>query len=86
MKYCDKNGLQCCHDMNVVSKKCLKPCFGVYADVTKVYEDYKTQFDSWNIISQSYKNFKNMFEANISYPKELHGKSKGSRGLKNESM
>ena len=47
----------------------------MYADVYKDY-DYKKQLDSWNIIGESYNRYKNMYETNISYPMEIHGKSK----------
>ena len=71
--FCDGNGLQCCHDVNVDRSKCLKPCFGVYADVSRVKDDYEKNFNSWETVGQKYKMFKNMFGDNISYPSDLHG-------------
>ena len=71
--FCDGNGLQCCHDVNVDRIKCLKPCFGVYADVSRVKDDYERNFNSWEMVGQKYKMFKNMFGDNIPYPSDLHG-------------
>ena len=72
-KYCDAKGMKCCQSVNIDRKKCLKPCFGVYADVSKNLDDYEKMKDSWNLIIEKYKIFKNMFLKNISYPPELIG-------------
>ena len=72
MKFCDRIGIKCCN-ANVIKKKCLKPCFGIYADVYSVHDEYQKSFESWDFVQQRYKAFKNLFE-NISFPKELDGK------------
>ena len=74
VEYCDREGLKCCNAVIIKKKKCLKPCFGIYADVYSIPEDYQKSIKSWDVVLQSYKDFKNMFGTNISFPQELNGK------------
>ena len=71
--FCDGNGLKCCQGVTVDKRKCLKSCFGVYADVSRVKDEYEKTFKNWEIVGQKYKNFKNMYGDNITYPPELLG-------------
>ena len=73
MTFCDRIGIKCCNSIFIKKKKCLKPCFGIYADVNSKHEDYQKSSESWGFVQQHYKMFKNMF-GNISFPQELNGK------------
>ena len=74
-KYCDHKGVKCFHNVNMDKRKCLEPCFGVYADVSNVTHGYEEKFKGWwNVVAERYGIFHNMFGEHISYPLWLSGK------------
>ena len=71
---CDIYGLECAENVFTKTRTCIKPCTGLYADVTKHNQDvYDEEMKKWEPVLESYLQYKNMFKDDITYPPEFKG-------------
>ena len=73
---CTPGGLECYGNITVDQSKCLNPCFGIFADITKL-DNNEARFGSevYDRLVEEYEDYKRGWNKGIVYPQKIIGKN-----------